>query len=426
MESIAEILMEAREKLFPTFPRPTEAYARLDGLFGLCLGLGEDLWGVADLGDEVVEITQEIDEDVENRHPDQEPHESEEILRDEEDEECEEDGEFHVGWDDSRIEIVGLDGVDEDEHGGNREEHIPSTVIVSDDENRNNWEKCPENRNEPENEDDNSECDDVWECFSTMKEADNNQRCDGKKSIDKSDKCLCLENEPESFGDFAEDDAVFLINKRKIPFLYRFKIGGDFGSIDEEDVTEDHGDQEFSEENPDIFDILECPTDNIFDGSRIKKPAECFIDPEIDIDRIFEIGDGILYLISDCRRIVDESFSFLKEVRNECIKEGYNNHNETYVDNSNDDGERRKCPEEFLGESVFEMRGELAEFLVNRFAHIEEEVREEEGDEENHQERLEEIDEECEKENGKKLLEKIPIKNEFEDKRETHREKLKN
>lgn len=272
--------------------------------------------------------------------------------------------------------------MDEDEHGDDREDNIPPPIVISDNEDRDSREECPENRNESENKDDNSESDNVWECCAPMKEADNHERSNREERIGKGNKCLCLENKSESLGDFPENNTVFLVNKREIPSFHRFEIGGDLSSIDEENVTQDHGDEELGEENPDVFDILKCPADDIFDGSRIKKSAERLVDPEIDIEGVFEIGDRILYLIGDGRCIVDESFAFLEEMRNECIEQGYDNHDEAYVDNSNDDGERRKCPEEFLGESVFEMGGELAEFLVNRFTHIEKEVRKEEGDEE--------------------------------------------
>lgn len=389
-----------QEKLSPPLPRPTESYTGFDRPFRFLFRFVEYFWGMADFRNKVIKVLEEVDEDIENWHPDQESDKSEEILGDKEDEECEKDREFHIGWDDSRIEVVGLYCMDEDEHSDDWEDNIPPPIVISDNEDRDSREECPENWNESENKDDDSECDDIGECCAPMKETDNYQRGNREERIDKSDKCLCLENKPESFSDFAEDNTVFLINKRKIPFLYRFEIGGDLGSIDEEDITEDHGDEKLGEENPDIFDILKSPADDIFDGSWIKKPAERFIDPEIDIEGVLEIGDRVLYLIGNHRRIMDESFSLVEEVGNERIEEGYDDHDETYVDDGNDSRKRWKSSEEFLGKSMFEMSGELPEFVMDGFTHIEEEVREEECDEENHQKRFKEINQECEKENS--------------------------
>jgi len=410
-----------QEKLFPPFPWSTEAYAWLDGLFGLHFGLRENLWGMADFGDEMIEIFEEIDEDVENRYSNQESDESEEILGDLVDKECEENGELHIRGNDSRIEIVRLNGVNKYKHGDNREDDVSSTIIIPDDENGNGREECPKNRHESEDEDDNPECDDIRECLTTMKKADGNERGDREEGIGESDECLCLEDESETLRNFTENNTVFFIDKRKIPFLYRLEIGGDFGPIDEEDITQDHGDQEFGEENPNIFDIFEGSTDDIFDGSRIENTTECLVDPEIDIDRIFEIGDRILHLIGDRRCIMDESFSLFEKMGDECIKQRHYDDDETHIHDGNDDRKRRKCSEEFLGESVFEMSRELSELLVNRFAHIEEEVRKEEGDEEYRQKGLKEVDKQGEKEYREKLLEKIAVKNELEDKWETHK-----
>jgi hypothetical protein len=71
---------------------------------------------IFDIVDIAVDILSEVDDDARNRHSDEEAYESECMFREEEYDECDEYGEVYICRDYPRIEIIGLDRMDNEYH----------------------------------------------------------------------------------------------------------------------------------------------------------------------------------------------------------------------------------------------------------------------------------------------------------------------
>lgn len=191
---------------------------------------------VFDIVDIAIDILSEVDQYACDRYSDKQPYESECMFREEEHDERDEYREVDVRRDDTRIEIVGLDYMDDEYHEDTSDHDWPTTESVSDDDDRDRSEEYTEYRDKSENKYHQCYRDDIWECTPTNQKSDNQKPKSRQHRIDHRNESLCSEDEPETFSDLPDNDRSFIIEKRKIPFLDFSQKNCDLLALEDKEV----------------------------------------------------------------------------------------------------------------------------------------------------------------------------------------------
>lgn len=295
---------------------------------------------MGNFGDETIKILQHVNEDIKERHSDQKSDKSKHMFRDEKYQKRKKHGEFHVGGNYFRIEIVCLHGMDKYHHSEDGHNNAHTTIIVSDYKDRNRRKKSSENRNKSKDKNNHSEGDDIGKSLYSVEKTDDKKPDNGKYRVREGYNRLCLKDESEPLGDLPENDTVFFIEKRKIPPFQCLEIIDYLLSVYQKDVAQDKRDKKLCEKNSDVFYVLKGTFHNLLNRCRIENIIQGFIDTEIHIYGVFQLGDSVLKLIGNPWSIMDKTLSLLKQMRDKRVKKGGYHHDKGDVHESDDYGER--------------------------------------------------------------------------------------
>lgn len=208
------------------------------------------------------------------------------MLRNEENHEDDKNRNMDIGWDDPRIEIVGLDGVDDRDHGDHEESRYSSTISICDDEDRDSWDECTKNRDKSEYEYDEREGKNKWKYMSTMDQTDDEESNGSEESIHNSDEWLGPQDRSESVSDLASDDRIFLIEKCKVPSLHLSEECYDRLAFYHKNIREEESDEELGQDDSSIAEISESRLSDGFEILSIDDIADHLTEPEVDLEAL--------------------------------------------------------------------------------------------------------------------------------------------
>lgn len=235
-----------------------------------------------DFHDIRIEIFCKIDKDVEKWHSDKKSDEPHEMLREKQDEECDEYGKFHIGRDDFRIEVVCLDRMDDHRQYCDHRKHLRSSVIESDKSDGDRRDEESEHRNKPKYEHHDTDSRNERKCSAGMNVPYCKKSEGSKYRIGESNDGLSFENKSESFGYLLGEIGELLVDKGEIPFFYTIEILLDFLPINEKYITQNKGDEDLEQKDSGIFHVLKDTDERRFDISFIHNSLKKLIESKIE------------------------------------------------------------------------------------------------------------------------------------------------
>jgi len=275
-----------------------------------------------------IDILDEREGDDKKWNPNEQPDESQEVLREEEYDECDKNRDMHIGRYDPRVEVVRLDRMDDREHSDDERDWDSSAISISDDEDRDPRDKCPKNWDKSKHEHYQWECEYKWKYMSPMNYADDEESNRGEDSIHHSNEWLSTQYSTESIADLASDDSIFLIEECEIPSIHLSEKCCERLAFHHKDIREDESDEELGQDDPSIAEISESRLSDWFESLSIDDIADHLTESEVDLETLLYPIDKSLELSCNLWCSIDELSHLTDDLWDDRDEEKWDNQDE--------------------------------------------------------------------------------------------------